>query len=116
MKAEPYQPRRKRKKHSRESWLTDGTIFGKMGEDRGGEGRDWGLDTEDTLGILPYTLYSTYFVKITEIYEHAKNGKQPGIESYRDSVRPTRNENTPISSEKYRKNREKNAQRATDKQ
>ena len=73
MKAEPYQPRRKRKrKHSGESWLTDGTMFGKIGADRGREGRDWGLDTEDTLGILPCTLYSTYFVNITEIYEHAR--------------------------------------------
>ena len=83
------------------------TIIGKIGADRGGGGRDWGLNTEDPLGILPDTSYSTYFVKITEIYEHAKNGKQPGIESYRDSARPTRNENTSISSEKYRKNGEK---------
>ena len=65
------------------------------------------MNTEDTLGILPDTSYSTYFVKNTEIYEHAKNGKQPGIRSYRDSARPTRNQNTLILSEKYRKNGEK---------
>ena len=59
------------------------------------------MNTEDPLGILPDTSYSTYFVKITEIYEHAKNGKQPGIKSYRDSARPTRNQNTSILSEKY---------------
>ena len=65
------------------------------------------MNTEDPLGILPHTSYSTYFVKITEIYEHAKNGKQPGIKSYRDSARPTRNQNTSILSEKYRKDGKK---------